>query len=402
MNIYQTIDPIGKTKELVEKKLFPKTKIHKRNKNLFLYHEKKMYCTKPKEWTLGMLKDAILSMLEVDIILQKYGFTIKDFHFDNIAFSQGKPYFIDFGSIVDKNTHSSLYLDEFIYNILPLLQVQKSYYISLRYLSDEKRERFFGITSNQHIPLIIHIYKFLVKLNNFIYKKTSFTYFKTKNNPHIYKKYIENIYTPVIHSKWENYHQDFLNNFDNPDQRFLSLIQEIKQFSPETILDIAGNSGYFALLCSKKIPMIKNIYCCDCDYNAINNLYKFIKSHNEITNVTPVLMNIAFPVRTSGDSHYIRFKSDIVCALAVTHHLFLSQFINPDYFFSEIRKYTKKVAIIEFMPLGLYNGISSLPVPIWYTKSWFERHFLKYFKKIKEINLEKNRIAFLGIPILGK
>ena len=72
MNIYQTIDPIGKTKELsvyyirkinpeyeeftlkiinsgvidvlVEKKLFPKTKIHKRNKNLFLYHEKKK-CT---------------------------------------------------------------------------------------------------------------------------------------------------------------------------------------------------------------------------------------------------------------------------------------------------------------------------------------------------------------------
>ncbi len=426
MKIYQSIDPVGKVKELpttyirkinsdyeelalqiinsgvidilVKKNLFPKTTYHKKNKNLFLYHEKKQYCSVPKEWTFDMVKDATLTMLEVDIILQKYGFTIKDFHYANIIFSQGNAYFVDFGSIVNIDTENSFYLNELIHTISPLLLTKKSYYTALRYLSDEKRDRFFGINSNHQLPVIVLLYKFATRVSNFIYKKTNIKYFKAKNNPICYKKYIQNFHFPKIHSNWENYHQEFLKDFDNPDQRFTSLVHEIKQFSPETVLDIAGNSGYFSLLCSKYVPTIKNIYCCDCDYNSINNLYKFIKLHKEIKNVTPVLMNIAFPVQTVGDSHYMRFKSDIVCALAVTHHLFLSQFVNPDYFFSEIKKYTKKIAIIEFMPLGLYDGISSPPVPRWYTKAWFERHFSKYFTKIKEIHLEKNRIAFFGIP----
>ena len=427
MKIYQSIDPIGKVKELptayirkiasdyeeltlriinsgvidilVKKNLFPKTTYHKKNKNLFLYHEKKQYCSKPKEWTFDMVKDAILTMLEVDMIIQQYGFTLKDFHFDNIVFSQGKAYFVDFGSIVDKSKNSTLYINEFINNVYPLVKARKSLYSSLRYISDEKKDRFFGIKFNDRLPLILLLYKLIIRVQNFLYWKCNIKYAKLKTIPYYYKKYIANIKAPLIHSTWENYHKNFIKNFDTPSQRFISLIEVVKGYHPETILDVAGNSGYFALLCAKFIPNIKNIYCCDCDYNAINSLYNFIKSNPEISNITPLLMNIVFPSKTTGDDSYSRLKSDVVCALAVTHHLFLSQYIDSDYFFAEIKKYTKKIAIIEFMPLGLYDGISTPPLPHWYTKEWFGKHFSRHFKKINEIYLEKNRIAFIGIPI---
>ena len=48
---------------------------------------------------------------------------------------------------------------------------------------------------------------------------------------------------------------------------------------------------------------------------------------------------------------------------------------------------------------SFYFPSRSPPLPHWYTKEWFGKHFSRHFKKINEIYLEKNRIAFIGIPI---
>ena len=54
-------------------------------------------------------------------------------------------------------------------------------------------------------------------------------------------------------------------------------------------------------------------------------------------------------------------KSDIVLAMAVTHHLILGQKLSIDFIFSQIKQYANKYVFIEFMPLGLWGGKEILP-----------------------------------------
>lgn len=431
LKIYQSLDPVGYVKKLddfyvrkinhqynnhtlqiiqsgvldtlIDLNLFPKTNIHKKNKNIFLYHTNIKYFSIPGEWSFDMLKDTILTMLDIDIKLQRFGYTLKDFHFCNILFSKGNIFFVDFGSIVKiADTHSShIYFRDFIeHAYYPLLLWSKGNgYIANRYLSDEiHANRFFGIRTIIGLPLYIKKYMFINKIKLAINKRIKTNIFHIKNEPVIYKKFIKKLLAPKTPSPWANYHRNLMKNFEAPEGRFTTLINEIAQLQPKTLLDLAGNAGYFSLLCSKHLQTLEHIYCCDCDHNAINSLYNFIKKISEFKNITPILMNIISPTYTLESNHYARLKSDVVCALAITHHLFLTQRVNCDYFFSEVKKYTGKIAIIEFMPLGLYDGHQTKSIPTWYTKEWFERHFSKYFTKIKEMELDKNRIVFFGTP----
>lgn len=89
-------------------------------------------------------------------------------------------------------------------------------------------------------------------------------------------------------------------------------------------------------------------------------------------------------------------KSDIVMALAVTHHLILTQQYQINDIFNTLKSYSNKYVFVEFMPLGLWNGHNNPTVPDWYTVDWFKEHFEKYFKLLKIDHYEKNRILFIG------
>jgi hypothetical protein len=58
--------------------------------------------------------------------------------------------------------------------------------------------------------------------------------------------------------------------------------------------------------------------------------------------------------------------------------------------------YSKRYVFIEFMPLGLWNGKSAPPVPLWYNLDWHRNSFQNYFSIILEEKIEENRILFVG------
>jgi hypothetical protein len=95
-----------------------------------------------------------------------------------------------------------------------------------------------------------------------------------------------------------------------------------------------------------------------------------------------------------GDKPAERFASQCVMALAVTHHLVLTQGFNIDSIISTIRSYTTRYAIIEFMPKGLWDGKNAPPFPAWYTREWFMDHLRKQFTIEWEEQTEENRITF--------
>ena len=77
-----------------------------------------------------------------------------------------------------------------------------------------------------------------------------------------------------------------------------------------------------------------------------------------------------------------QLQSDIVFALALTHHLILSQGISLLVLLNTLSHLTHQYIVIEFMPLGLWDGKNAPPIPDWYNINWFRVHFEKYFMLI--------------------
>jgi hypothetical protein len=93
-----------------------------------------------------------------------------------------------------------------------------------------------------------------------------------------------------------------------------------------------------------------------------------------------------------------RIKADLVIALAVTHHLLLTQHYSLNFIFKKINELANKYVIIEFMPLGLYGGdLNKIPkVPEYYNVEWFKNRFSLHFILIEEKIIELNRHVFIG------
>lgn len=389
---------------LLSKGVIPQTTKLVQNGDCFLVHEKIHYYSLPHEWTFDMLKDAILATLEIDHLLEKAGFGIKDFHFGNVMIAGSKIIFVDFGSIVGKKCGGvPEYLHEFIkYCFMPLyLWSEGDGYFATRILADEIHDnRFFGINYKKHLPVIIKVYLMVDKIRRLLKKKLNIE-LRAVSEVAFLKNQVKHLKEQRVQSVWGNYHVDFFSHLESQESypRFKHLCEVVRSFAPKTVLDLAGNAGVFSLICSQTLTNVQNIYCCDCDHNAINFLYNFLKKSErpEHRIITPIMMNIAFPSAPDLFGSYERLKSDVVCLLAATHHLFLSQGIDADYLFSEVKRYVKHAVIIEFMPLGLFDGDGAPPLPDWYNRGWFKEKFSQHFSLVAEYDLEANRVAFVGL-----
>jgi hypothetical protein len=76
--------------------------------------------------------------------------------------------------------------------------------------------------------------------------------------------------------------------------------------------------------------------------------------------------------------------------------LILTQNLGISYVLDVIARFSRKFVLIEFMPLGLHDGISAPPVPSWYNENWFRAEFASRFDIIERRQLEKNRVLYVG------
>jgi len=161
-------------------------------------------------------------------------------------------------------------------------------------------------------------------------------------------------------------------------------------------LDLAGNVGLASLVVRNQNPRISKSINTDYDYNSIEKSYLFLKSHPEFS-LESYILNFMLPMH----DHITRFfRSDIVFALAITHHLILTQGYNISEILSVIKRFSNKYVFIEFMPLGLWGGDpnSKPEIPDWYNSEWFEKKFRKQFDFIAKQILESHEINGIDEP----
>jgi hypothetical protein len=400
----------GLIDELSRKKLFPKTTIadfHVNGYDLILEHERVHPVTYPFEWSFSMLKDAALCILQVVEISLKYGYGLHDLHNYNVIFEGCHPMFVDLGSL-RKNLRFSDKIEQFIdYNFLPIkLFSMGEMTFAKRILADEYTERYQPYTYYHKSQLTEKLLRELLSGNFRNRIKMLLNYFGFKYKLSFRHQTVKNLETAITgllnnntRTQWGNYQMTCQGDghFELTN-RFRRIIEIINHLQVSEILDVGGNQGFLTRQIIENCPSVNKAVCIDYDENAIEAFYEYSKPSDHSRTLTPVHANILFPENVNYfDPFVTRMKSELVTALALTHHLILSQEFPVDFVFRQFRNLSTKYILVEFMPLGLWDGAGSPKTPDWYTIDWFRNGLMKHFDIINEEKLEENRILFTGM-----
>lgn len=348
--------------------------------------------TYPREWSFEMVKSVALSFLELIEVLEHKGFTCKDAHLFNWAFLGIKPVWLDLTSFIsiEKNSSRKPWLKEFWMSVyVPLLLWKKGMpFVASRIIAHPSQTM-----SESEAFTILHFCPPLPFLLKRVFLKVWSTYSSaTIDSQKIRRMQIK------VKSVWSDYHNEFLNKNEtiNIDSRFQQILMEIKKYQVESILELGGNAGVLSQIVARELPLAP-VLCTDYDPLAIDQFVRRLKNV-EIENISVAVIDFMLVEQSLLEvDPVLRFRSDCVLALALTHHLLLSQGYSYDQIFSNIRKYSSRLVMIEFMPLGLYSpGSKTAAIPEWYSEENFRSSFEQYFKVLDCKKLEVNRVIYVG------
>lgn len=369
----------------------------------------------PYEWSFSEYKDAALLTLKIQKRALLKGMSLKDASAYNIQFKDGKPIFIDTLSFEKlEESHPWVAYKQFCQHFLAPL--------ALMYYKDERLNTLMknyidGIPLDLASRLLPKITSFGILSHihmNAMFQKMYASSRKDKSNfggmnlkKHI--ALVENLYRTILSFKkrnsqteWKDYY-DFKNYddtaFAHKGDILLKFLNQIQK--PELIWDIGANNGYFSKIASETGAQV---IAFDIDSEAVDQNYK---NSERPTQVLPLLLDILNPSPSIGWANKERLSinqrgcPDAIMALALIHHLSISNNIPFDYvaaYFSSLSKYL----IIEFVPkedsqvqILLSSRKDIFPN---YNQAFFEKCFQKYYTILESQNVKNSkRVMYLMV-----
>lgn len=419
----------GFINELTERGLFPRSEITDYKLEdfaLVIEHEVVPVVTYPHEWSFDMFRDAALAVLEVNEIAARYGWSLKDCHPYNVLFNGSRPIYIDLGSFIPATRNTGLisaagFLSCYWYPLsiwasgdaflaqriiscsngaMPPSSWVSYQHPVMRRLSSQ---RSAGLAKNRERVLrrgariVGHRNKLRRPLRSFVdfLPAELFAY-----APDLLRQKIMNLPPPPVGSEWHSYQDEyFAADGLAPTPRFERILEIIETLDCESTVELAGNQGLLSLLVANRTA-VQRVISTDSDSEAVNRFHKYCRNHSELFSgktLQAAVLNFMGPEENFyTEPPATRFQSDLVIALAITHHLTLSQDFPLRKVMQTIASYTSKFALVEFMPLGLWNGQTAAPLPEWYTLEWFQQAFKESFELESVEELEANRVLLLG------
>jgi hypothetical protein len=383
---------------------------------LVLEHESVSPVSYPHEWSFEMVKAAALAFLDLIELAETHGYTSKDAHLYNWMFRGVQPVWVDIGSFTrtSSSPNSLPWAESFYTNVVTPLNLWSNgmQFLANRAVScpaklisaDEAvacnypSTRGSGVVArNLRFVFRVLLFPNGIPENTRLRRIVKHLLGKDPLGQvnHLRKSIRKLSYGSS--SQWGGYHEEFLdvNNHIKKDARFSRISDLVADYSPLSILDLAGNAGILSQLIAEKLPGVP-VICTDYDSGAIDSLFRRIQI-TSLPNLSMAVLDFMSPTLNPAEkSPQTRFKSDCVIALAITHHLLLSQGYSFDQIFKTIGSYSKRIVFIEYMPLGLHDGQVAPQIPSWYNKENFEKSFSKFFNLLNAEQLDINRILYIG------
>jgi SAM-dependent methyltransferase len=357
--------------------------------DLILKHRRITFVSYAYEWTPSMLKDAAISLLDVNLELARFGLTSQDAHPWNVLYDGPDPVFVDVGSIVPvKHTNPWPPTEEFHrFFLRPLIAFSQGERKITRWILHDH----LGITSEDltrvthpmippRFPEAVRIfgeatmraclhrmrqrkdfYKAVRSARNLVIPRRSLP--DTDNLPlsvqlEKLKEKVCRLELPQASTLWSDYYsRTSYPSFEDPGEwtpKHKSVSDILKELRPKTVLDIASNRGWHSRMAAR---LGSEVAAFDTDEPSLELLYGDLKRQRAA--VLPVVMDILRPSAGFGWlgrgwalPATTRFQCDMVLALAIIHHLAYKSSIPAglDHIVALLSVYAKRWMLIEFIP----------------------------------------------------
>ncbi len=360
----------------------------------------------PFEWSFGQLQDAALLTLHIQQLALKHSMSLKDASAYNVQFHNGKPIFIDTLSFekYEPGKPWQAYR-QFCQHFLAPLALMAHTDLSLSQLL---RVHLDGIPLELASKLLPRTAKFKPGLAMHVVlhgraQKAKATEHKTPTRTvklasleaiiGSLERTVKKMKPRKDATEWGDYYDKTNYTTNAADQKAKVITGLVKPLRVKTALDLGGNNGrYSRVLNELGIFTV----CSDIDPNAVEANYRFSKQHKE-RQMLPLLVDLTNPGGALGWANaerepvHKRLQSDVVMALALIHHLAISNNLP----FSHIAEYFKKFGtylVLEFVPKedSQVQKLLSTRKDIFpaYNEISLKRAFGEHYKLIKEVNIK--------------
>ncbi|HOV89427.1 MAG TPA: hypothetical protein PKW07_01780 [Syntrophorhabdaceae bacterium] len=356
----------------------------------------------PYEWCFSQLKDAALLTLKIQKIAFEHGMTLKDASAYNVQFKDGKPILIDTLSFEKyREGRPWIAYKQFCQHFLAPLVLMSLKDVRLNELL---RSHIDGIPldlTSSLLPyktifnygILFHIHLHARSQKRFEKKPINREKYRMGRNA--YQALMENLESLIkkIHWKpegteWADYYHMGSYSKSAMEHKSSILLDIIERFDPGVVLDLGANDGFFSRLVAGKS---KYVISADADPACVEKNYLICKDNVE-KKVLPILIDLTNPSPSLGwqnlerEAFFKRLRVDTVIALALIHHLAISNNISLDNLADFFRK-LGRFLVIEFIPKtdSQVKRLLSSREDIFfkYNQEEFERQFFQYFR-IKE------------------
>ncbi len=315
---------------------------------------------------------------------------LEDGHALNVTIHKGNFVLLDFGALTDTLTGPSVLIEVLNTHIIPFIYVMKGKY-DKAYMCMKNADIVFTITDIKGYLNKTELYAL-----NTLYDLAAFSTHKQEVINFIDKtvEFLSNVDLINFDTRWKGYQNDEWNWSENKklwSTKMHSVIDALIKLKPHTIIDLAGNMGWYGSYLNSQVE-----YAIVADYDPMCIDYLWEKINDEhMKNVIPVYMSLCnptldyykdYPIAQCGiepwrKNAYVRFKSDVVIALAIIHHLVFAQQLSFEEIICQLSLFSNKYLIIEFVDQTdryitdfLKDGFE------WYTKENFEAQLKQKYR----------------------
>lgn len=321
----------------------------------------------PYEWCFSQLKDAALTMLEIEKRALKFGMTLKDSSAYNIQFQRGHPLLIDTLSfnIYHEGKPWDAYRQFCQHFLAPLsLMALRDVRLSqlLRIYIDgiplDLASKLLPRRSYLNFSLLSHIHLHAAAQRRYAGKAIAQEAGGRTMSKVAFLALLDNLKTGVcslrwnpIGTTWGDYYEDTNYTQLGMEHKKQLIGEFLDEIQPKTLWDLGANLGLFSRVASSK--GIKTM-AFDVDMGAVEQNYLACLEKQE-TNLLPLLLDLTNPSPAIGWQNQERMSfaertpADAVMALALIHHLAITN-NHPLAHLAEFFNRLGKWLIIEFVP----------------------------------------------------
>jgi len=328
------------------------------------------------EWPPLMLREAALLTLEIGYRLVDHSLELKDASPWNVLFEGTRPVFVDFTSLIPQDPNLLWVAYEqfcrfFLYPLvlssrIPSKVVRALLLDSINGVTDSDLVQLLPAFTPLRLPWLwgrVYLPRLLLSLVRRWSSDRALATMSARLHPRaearraFFRSLQKNIRAIPLRSgrsRWAKYYAD-LETFFRPaefDRKQAAVAHILDQCRPPTVVDIGCNLGGYAILAARAGARVTAF---DTDDDSASLLYKV--AHEKQLDILPLVIDVLNPSPACGwraiqfPPSPQRFRSDMAMALALVHHLAITQRQTFERIVPALADYADRWLLTEFVPL---------------------------------------------------